>query len=168
MKNKQVTKAGYNELIKGMSDEDKDALHHVYCNSTVTITQLAREHSCSIAVMRRIIMEMLGEEGYRHAKLQRARVRGSKSWRKYKYKHSSTMVLYKVLKLLLDTDKTFFEVSKEVGCSRERVGQIASECDRAGINLNEDRAKILKNKNLYGKGKIRGYSSLTKEEKQNA
>ena len=111
MKNKQVTKAGYIELIKGMSDEDKDALHHVYCNSTVTITQLAREYGCSIAVMRRIIMEMLGEEGYGQAKLQRARVRGTKSWRKYKYKHSSTKVLYRVLKLLLDTDKTFFEIS---------------------------------------------------------
>lgn len=164
MKNKQVTKAGYGEIVKGMSSEDKDALHHVYCNSTVTITQLAREYRCSIAVMRRIIMEMLGEEGYGQAKLQRARVRNTKSWRKYKYKHSSTTVLYSVLKLLIDTDKTFFEVSKEVGCSRERVGQIASECDRAGIKLNEDRASILKNKNLYGKGKIRGYSSLSAKE----
>ena len=52
MTERMVERQGYKALIDGMSSEDKDALHEVYCNSTVTITQLAVEHGCSIAVMR--------------------------------------------------------------------------------------------------------------------
>tara|TARA_Y100000310_G_scaffold271436_1_gene285930 strand:+ start:1823 stop:2311 length:489 start_codon:yes stop_codon:yes gene_type:complete len=152
----------YRQLAESLSRQEKDDLHEVYCDSTVTITQLAKEYGVTIAVMRRTIMELLGEEGYAQAKLQRAQVRSSKSWRKYKYKHASTKVFFKVLKKLLDTDKTFFEISKLVGCSRERVGQIANDCEQNGIKLNAERGKMLKSKRLYGKGHIRGYSKLSK------
>ena len=69
-----------------------------------------------------------------------------------------------MLKLLIDSDSTFFEISKKVGCSRERVGQIARDCSESGIKLNREREKMLKSKRMYGKGKIRGYPKLTTAE----
>ena len=53
-------KVGYKELINGMDRNERDSLHEVYCNSTVSITQLAQEYQTSVAVMRRIIMEVFG------------------------------------------------------------------------------------------------------------
>ena len=66
--------------------------------------------------------------------------------------------MYKVIKLLQETDQTYFAISKEVGCSRERVGQIAANCHEHGIKLNKEREEKIKTKKYYESHQIRGYS----------
>ena len=154
------SKVGYKKLKSELGRDEIDSLHRVYCESTVTITKLAEEYRTSVAVMRRLIMELFGPDGYVEANEQRARLRRKKKkWRSFSHKHANTKVFYKVLKLLLDSDKTFFEISKEVGCSRERVGQIARDCAENEISLNEERGKFMAKRHLHGKV-IRGYPHL--------
>lgn len=158
MKNKKV---GYKELIKFLDDDDKECIQKVFCEDALPIPQIAEDYQTSPAVMRRIIMELFGDPGYAIAKNQRKFVNKKNSkWKTQHVKHGRQTVLYDVIKLLLDTDKTYFAISKEVGCSRERVGQIAENCLNHKIKLNEKRNQNIQNSKYYETHQLRGYSKV--------
>ena len=153
-------KIGYKSLKKWLSEnnDELDSIQKVYCEDFITFDKLASYYDTTPMVMRRIVMEMLGEEGYLAAKNQRKFNRKKdKKWTTSRQQHVSTKVLYSVIKLLQDSDESYFSISKKLGCSRERVGQIARDCQHYGIKLNQERIRKHANSKYYNNVKIRGY-----------
>jgi hypothetical protein len=109
--------------------------------------------------MRRIVMEILGEDGYMHAKNQRKFLTQKRSkWTAGLVKYGRAGLIYRVIKMLIDSEKSYFQISKEMNCSRERVAQIAYECMEHGISLNEKRLERIKTEKYYKNRHIRGYN----------
>lgn len=153
-------KIGYKALKKWIEsdNEEQETIQKVYCEDFVSFEKLAEYYETSPMVMRRIVMEMLGEEGYLAAKNQRKFNRKvNKKWTTSKQKHAKTSVLFPIIKLLIDSDESFFSISKKLGCSRERVGQVARDCQQHGITLNKERTNKHINSAYYKNLKIRGY-----------
>ena len=146
------------EFIDG-NEEEKDSLQRVFCDDGASFSEIAEYYDTSPVVMRRIIMELLGEEGYMHAKNQRKFLTKKRSkWTANLVKYGRAGLIYKVIKLLIDSDKSYFQISKEMNCSRERVAQIAYECMHHGITLNEERLARIKKEKYYLNRHVRGYS----------
>lgn len=157
-------KIGYKELINHLDDDDKESLQKVFCEDSVSISTLAQEYETSSAVMRRVIMEIFGEVGYEIAKNQRkAKQKKFKNLRSYPSKHLNSRVLYKVLYYLQETSLNYYQISKKVNCSRERVGQIAKECLENNISLNMERAEKMNDSRYYKTRMVRGYIKTTED-----
>jgi hypothetical protein len=153
-------KIGYKALKKWIDTdkEEQETIQKVYCEDFVSFEKLADYYETTPMVMRRIVMEMLGEQGYIVAKNQRKFNRkNQKKWTTSKQRHAKTSVLYPIIKLLIDSDESFFSISKKLQCSRERVGQVAKDCQHYGIKLNEDRTNRHASSAYYKNLKIRGY-----------
>jgi len=157
--NKQV---GYKELKRFIdNDEDeKESLQKSFCETKTTFAELASEYNSSPAVMRRIILETLGEEGYLIARRRRKELnRKNKKWNTTNVKYGSKKILFHAIKLLQQTSLSYYRISKELGCSRERICQIAQDCQDFGINLNPERMKKREENNFFNhlNNNIRGY-----------
>lgn len=159
MKNNKNT---YKEVIAFIckSEDEKESLHKVFCDDGASFGELAEYYNTTPTIMRRIIMEMLGEDGYLRAKNQRKFLTKKRSkWTASLVKYGRGGLIYKVIKLLIDSEKSYFQISKDVNCSRERVAQIAAECVENGLKLNEARQERIKKDKYYQNRKVRGYSN---------
>lgn len=149
---------GYKELVSYLDDDDRESLQKVFCEDNVSITTLAQEYETSPAVMRRVIMEIFGKDGYEIAKNQRkSKQKEYKNLRSYPNKHLNSRVLYRVLYYLQNTPLNYYQISKKVKCSRERVGQIAKDCLDNQLYLNPERASKMSESRYYKTRQIRGY-----------
>ena len=157
---KNTNQIGYKQLMQyfANNDEEKETLQILFCEDKATFNELAEYYQTTPPTMRRVVMDVFGREGYLHAKNQRKfNTKNEFKYNQRKQKYGKSSLVYKVIKLLQDSDETYYKISQNTGCSRERVAQIAGECSEHGIKLNQARLERMKNGKYYQKRSVRGY-----------